>query len=586
MGPPKLESETSKESLRDHLLELWTIVSAPQAKTSLGRFAAGILLAVALNAVFQIRLNDWQGSIYDAIGKKDPAIFLHEIVAFLVIVAVLLCLGVAQTWLQEMLKVRLRQAVTYDLLDEWLKPRRAFWLKQIDGIGVNPDQRIQDDVKRLSELSIDLGAGLLQSSVLLAAFLGVLWQLSRLVVFSIHGSAFTIPGYMVWAALAYSVLGSAATLLVGQPLVRAHAELRAKEADFRFALVRVSESADEIALLRGEARERSLLNGPIATLLATQRHIANRLAGLNWVTGTYGWLAILAPLLLAAPGYFGGSLSLGGLMMVVGAFYQVQAALRWFVDKFPAIAEWRALLARIGLYREALEGLASSDGGASAIAYEAGASSISIENLCVSRNGDVQLKGLNLKVAPGERVLIEATPKSGKSTVHKALAGLWRKGSGVIRMPAAGGTLFSTQPPYLPMGSLRSALTYPASPEAFSDGDIRSVLDRVGLGRFAPSLDAGKRWDRELSLEDRRRLALGRMLLHRPEWVIQDESIYEFEEESRKLAFSILASELAHTAVLSIGRRHLEGTFYQRVLPLAPLSRSPSLPVCSVETKA
>jgi len=548
---------------------LWQIILDPHAKRELTRFAGAITVVIALNVIAQIRLNNWQGSIYDAIGQKDLSIFLREVVVFLVIVSALLILNVAQTWLHELLKVRLRQAVTYDLLHEWLMPGRAYQLKlvyqlKLDGdISANPDQRIEEDAKRLSELSVDLTVGLVQSLLLFLAFIGVLWQLSDQVVFSIHGRQVIIPGYMVWAAIAYSALGSSFTWLVGRPLIEAHSELRAKEAVFRFDLVRVSESADEIALLGGEATEKDYLHSPIESLLSTMRHIANRLAGLTWVTGSYGWLAILAPLLLAAPGYFGGTLTLGGLMMVVGGFYQVQTALRWFVDRFPAIAEWRAMLGRVISYRTALEALPAKEG---KIRYETGAPAISVENLKVSWNGDLPLKVPNFKMEPGERVLIEATPKSGKSTFHKALAGLWNRGSGTIRMPARESIIFLPQPPYLPMGTLRSALAYPDKADRFSDADVKSALERVGLSRYLPELDKEERWDKVLTLEERRRLVIGRVLLHKPKWVVQDESIYELDEESRKAALSIFDLELKQTAVLSIGRRHLEGTFYKRVL--------------------
>jgi len=569
------------ESTSTQLRMLWQIILDPHAKRELTRFAGAITVVIALNAAAQIRLNNWQGSIYDAIGQREVPVFLREVGVFLVIVSVLLCLNVAQTWLHERLKVRLRQAFTYDLVGEWLKPRRAYQLKLKGDISVNPDQRIQDDAKRLSELSVDLGVGLVQSLLLLLAFIGVLWQLSDQVVFSIHGRQVIIPGYMVWAAIAYSALGSSLTWLVGRPLIEAHSELRAREADFRFALVRVSESADEIALLGGEAEEKAYLHSPIDSLLSTMRHIANRLAGLTWVTGGYGWLAILAPLLLAAPGYFGGTLTLGGLMMVVGGFYQVQTALRWFVDRFPAIAEWRAMLGRVISYRTALEALPKIPGeigyetGARAevrpekpgeIRYEAGAPAISVENLNVAWNGYLPLRVPNFKMEPGERVLIEATPKSGKSTFHKALAGLWNRGSGTIRMPARESIIFMPQPPYLPMGTLRAALAYPDKADRFSDTDVKSALERVGLSRYLPELDKEERWDKELTLEERRRLVIGRVLLHKPKWVVQDESIYELDEESRRAALSIFRDELKDTAVLSIGRRHPEGEFYQRVL--------------------
>jgi putative ATP-binding cassette transporter len=571
MAPPtpRPEPPNESESIFAQFGELWSIILDPHAKFALMMFGGAISFVIALSAAAQIQLNNWQGSIYDAIGKKDLSVFVHEIGVFLVIVSILLCLGVLQTWLHERLKVRLRKAVTYDLLHEWLAPGRVFRLKQSgEDISANPDQRIQDDARRLSELSVDLAVGLVQSSFLLIAFVGVLWQLSGQVKFPIGGSEVAIPGYMVWASIIYAALGSAITWLVGRPLINAHKDLRAKEAKFRFALVRVSESADEIALLGGETQERHYLKGPAEELLATMRHIANRLAGLTWVTGGYGWLAIIAPLLLAAPGYFGGSLTLGGLMMVVGGFYQVQTALRWYVDKFPVIAEWRAMLNRIISYRSALEKLSAPDPGTAKIRYVPGEPVIATEDLKVSWDGIPSLKVADILIGPYEHVLIEATPKSGKSTLHKVLAGLWSKGSGTVRVPSHEQMFFLPQPPYLPMGSLQNALSYPDQADRFSEEDAKAALERVGLGHLAPSLDKVERWDKELSLEERRRVMLGRMLLHRPRWVVQDESIYELDEETRKTALSIFDKELQDTTVLSIGRHYPHDTFYHRIMNL------------------
>ncbi len=568
----------SENTILVQFRELWRIILDPHAKRDLTRLGTAISLVIALNAIAQIRLNNWSGAIYNAIDHKDFPLFIYQAEVFVVIVSALLCLGVAQTWLHELLKVRLRKAVTFDLLAEWLAPRRVFQLKQSGDISANPDQRIQDDARRLSELSVDLAVGLIQSSFLLIAFIGVLWELSAQVKFVSGGREFAIPGYMVWASLAYSVLGSTITWLVGRPLIKAHSDLRSKEARFRFALVRTSESADEIALFRGERQERRFLKGTAEDLLATMRHIANRLAGLTWVTGGYGWFAIIAPLLLAAPGYFHGSLTLGDLMMIVGGFNQVQTALRWYVDKFPVIAEWRAMLSRISAYRRALQRLPLQGAKPTKIHYEAGGQSISIEDLGISWNGDPPMRVPDFKIEPHERVLIEALPKSGKSTIHKTLAGLWTYGSGTVRVPPQDQILFLPQPPYLPMGSLMSALSYPDPLDRFGKEDAKAALERVGLGRWADSLYLVKRWDKELGLEERRRVILGRMLLHRPQWVVQDESIYELDEETRKTALSILDGELKQTAVLSIGRRYPNDTFYKRVLSLETGRTRPGKP--------
>ncbi len=570
MPPNKLAPGIADETLLGQMRFFWKMLDGPKSKHSVTKFFVLIAFVIGANAVTQVQLNNWQGSIYDAIGQRDLSVFLHEIGVFLTIVSILLCLGVLQTWLHERLKVRLRQAATFELLDEWLQPARAFLLPLTGEISINPDQRIQEDTRRLSELSVDLAVGLVQSTLMLLAFVGVLWQLSAQVLFIIQGKTVSIPGYMVWAAIAYAVVGSFITWLVGRPLINAHTQLRAAEAAFRFDLVQLNEFAENIALCRGEAIERETLNGPVDAVLTIMRRIANRLATLTWVTGGYGWLAILAPLLLAAPGYFGGTLSLGGLMMVVGAFYQVQTALRWYVDRFPALAEWRAMLTRVIDYGSALERVQYLDGVAGHIDYKSSPSDeLIMENLCVlAPNGRVSLGERFVAIAPGERVLIVAPPKSGKTTFIKALARLWVWGSGTIRLPEGKRMMFVPQSPYHPAGALKAALTYPDPAARYTDAEALRVLERVNLGRLGPQLGLKKRWDKELTLDEQWRLVLGRVLLQSPDWVIYDEFIAELDEENRKIALSIFSSELAKTAVVSVGRQAPGHAFYQRTLNL------------------
>ena len=571
MPPFKHAPGIGDESTLHQMRFFWKMVAGPNSKHDITKYFFFISLVIAANSITQVRLNNWWGSIYDAIGKRDVSVFIHEVLVFLIIVSILLCLGVLQTWLHERMKVRLREVATHDLLDEWLKPRRAFLLPLTGEVSLNPDQRIQEDTRRLSELSVDLAVGLVQSTLMLLAFIGVLWQLSAQVIFVVEDKQITIPGYLVWAAIGYALLGSFVTWLVGRPLISAHTQLRAAEATFRFDLVRLNEVVENVALLKGEINERELCNEPVSGVLTIMRRIANRLARLGWVTGAYGWIAILAPLVLASPGYFGGTLSLGGLMMVVVGFNQVQTALRWYVDRFPALAEWRAMLTRVIDYRGALEQVQTLDSAAGRIRYTTNSSgTLTLENLCVfAPNGRIGLSEPSVTIAPGERVLIAAPPKSGKTTFVKALAQLWVWGSGTIGIPQGQRMIFVPQTPYHPIASLKAALVYPDAPEKYSDADALKALERVQLERLAPDLGAKKRWEKELALEEQWRLVFARLLLHRPEWLIYDETIAELDEESRKIAFSIFASELANTAILSVGRRVPgQGFLFHRTLRL------------------
>ncbi len=386
---------------------------------------------------------------------------------------------------------------------------------------------------------------------------------------------------MVWAAVIYALIGSYFTWWVGKPLIQANADLRATEADFRFLLVRANESSEAIAIYRGEDDERRNLTGVADQVFSTMQQIANRLARLHWVTGGYGWLALIAPIVLAAPGYFSGALTLGGLMMVVGAFFQVQQALRWYVDRFPGLAEWRATLFRVMTYRTALTRLDTLGRELGTISYvDHPEGNLSLDGLEVyAPNGRITLSNGPLEVSPGERVLIAGTPHGGKSTLFRAIAGLWVWGSGTIFLPPRDSIMFMPHRPYIPLGTLRQALTYPLPPEQFSDDDVFIAMERIHLDRRFSLLDKSNRWDQELTLDEQQRLAFARALLHKPAWIVQDEAMSEFDDDNRTLAELIFATELVDTAVISIGKKSEKHEFYDRVYDLQASPPGITLPL-------
>ena len=539
-----------------------------------GLLALGIVIVLCANAVGQIRLNAWQGAFFDALEQRNLGTFGVQLVVFGVVVSGLLVLVVAQTWLKEMLQVRLREWLTHDLLDRWLAPRRAYLLAHSGEIGVNPDQRVHEDTRHLIDLSADLAVRLLQASLLLVSFIGVLWVLSAQVVFFVGERSFTVPGYMVWCALAYAIGGSWLAWRVGRPLIPLNATRYAREADLRFSLVRVSESAEGIALYGGEADERRILNGTVDHVLSVMGRLAGGLARLTWVTSGYGWLGLIAPIVVAAPGYFGGGLSFGGLMMVIGAFNQVQQSLRWFIDEFHRIADWRATLLRVMALREALApDDAPVDERERIELVEHPAEHLRFEHLTVALGGARAALGHGrVEIAPGERVLIVSETASDKSSLFRAMAGLWPWGTGAIHLPPRASMMFMPQRPYLPLGSLRVAVSYPAEPGRFDDAAVGAALMRVGLGHLVPALEVEQRWDKELSVEEQQRLAFARLLLHEPRWVMIDDAMGALDDEHRRLMLSIFEHELADAAVISIGRSAANDGFYARVLHFHRLS--------------
>ncbi|MBB4038460.1 putative ATP-binding cassette transporter [Microvirga flocculans] len=530
----------------------------------------GLVVVIAANTFGQIRLNAWNQGFYDAVAQKQVAAFLWQLQVFGLIASSLLVLGVTQTWLHETLKVVLREALTYDLIREWLEPKRVYRLSLAGEIGVNADQRIHEDIRHLTELCADLGVGLLQSSLLLITFVGVLWGLSREMAQTSTSIVTAVPGYMVWCALAYAAVSSWMSWRVGRPLIDLNVERSSQEAGLRFALVRVSESAEAITLFQGEADERRRLESEVGRVIGVARRLANGLARLTWITAGSGWLAIVAPFIVAAPGYFTGSLSFGGLMMTVAAFMQVHQSLRWFVDNFSRLADWRAALLRVMLLRETLTGLDTLVEDAERIAFREGEEAkLVFDKLgVVLFRGKAMLTEPHVEIGPGEHVVITGDPGAGKSALFKALAGLWPWGTGSVLWPPGQAIMFMPRRPYLPPGSLRAILAYPASPDGFAGDAFLAALDRVGLGHLKPDLDREDRWDRMLPLEEQQRLAFARLMLHRPRWIIFDEAISALDEDSRRLILSIFENELAGATVISTSRRPSGDMFYDRVLHL------------------
>lgn len=542
-------------------------------RVRVGWLALILLAVVGANTYGQVRLNAWSGSFYDTLAQRSFWALGNELIAFLIIVGGLLALVVSQTWLQEMIKLRLREWLTHDLLDRWMAPRRAYLISHAGELGVNPDQRMEEDARALADLTASFAFGLLQSTLLLFTFVGVLWVLSSQVVFSIDTRSFTVPGYMVWCALLYAAAGSWLTWLVGRPLIRLNAEKCAREADLRFSLVRANESAEVIALQKGERDERAILNGRVDGVVNIGREIANGIARLTWITSGYGWLALVVPVVVAAPGYFGGAMSLGGLMMVVGAFNQVQQSLRWFVDNFAAIATWRATLLRVMAFRDGLDRVAGEapdgEGGSAGITVEAhpeGKLAFKALSLAL-RDGRAEFDAPVVEIARGERVLIASRPCADKAALLRAIAGLWTTGEGTIQVPPARHVMFVPARPYIPLTTLRAAVTYPDDAAVFDNSSVHAALARAGLEHLVPRIAELQRWDKILSPDEQHSLALARLLLHAPHWVFLEDTS-SLGREHQQLLRGIFDDELAHAAVIGCAISPDLAGFYQRTLRL------------------
>jgi len=350
-APSKAGTKHLVHQLREFLVALWL----SPGRRSLALLIIGTVFVICATPAAQVGLNAWNRPFYEAIAARNFPAFLDQLLVFAAVASGLLVLNVAQAWLREMIKLKSREWLTRDLFAEWLKPGESTRLAGAGEVGINPDQRIHEDARRLSELSADLGIGLLQASLLLLSFLGVLWGISGALDIWICGISLTIPGYMVWCALLYAASGSWLTWRVGRPLVGMNSRRYQRESDFRFALFQANQQMHDIASLHDEEGEKRRLGLDFEKVLVAVREIVDANARLTWITAGYGWISIVAPIVIASPAYFSGRLSFGELMVVVGGFYQVNQSLRWFVDNFALLAEWRAALSRVIKFREVLQ---------------------------------------------------------------------------------------------------------------------------------------------------------------------------------------------------------------------------------------
>jgi putative ATP-binding cassette transporter len=556
----------TKDNLFTEVTRLVGAFWRSRERNQLLMLATGLVAVVAATAYLQIRLNAWNQPFYDALTHKNIPAFIKQLGVFAELAAVLLVVNVCQVWLNQTSRVVLRQGLVHDLLNEWLKPLRAFRLSNAGAIGQNPDQRLHADAQHLTELMTDLGIGLLQSTLLLLSFIGVLWMRSQHMFLPLPGHRLYVPGYMVWCALFYAGTASFLSWLIGHPLVALDAERYAREADLRFALVRANEEVEGITIYGGEVDEKRHLNRVFDSVLEVSRRIVTATTRLTWITSGYGWFTIVAPILVAAPTYLTGEMSFGELMLVVGAFNQVQTSLRWFVDNFSSIADWRATLLRVASFRGAVMTMDNLGESASHIDLKEGESpAVRLDELQVAAPaGAIQLSERHIDLHPHERVLISSERGAARTLLFRAMIGLWPWGKGRITRPARAAMMFLPGRAYVPPGSLRAALCYPCTTDEFDDAASARALTAVGLERLQPLLDRNERWDQRLNDDEKQCLAIARVILQRPQWVVLDGALELLDGASRQRVKALFSGELANIGLINIATHGQPEEFFTR----------------------
>ncbi|MBV8776316.1 MAG: ABC transporter ATP-binding protein/permease [Alphaproteobacteria bacterium] len=554
-------------------------LAAPYFRSDERWFARLLLVGVFVLTLLQIgiavRINVWNKDFFNALDKRDWGVFLGQMRTFALLLIAAMSIAVYQAYVKQLLQLRWRRWLTTQLVDRWLTEKRYYHLNFIAGGVDNPDQRISENAKHAIDQTVEFSLGLLNSVLTLISFTGILWALSGTLNLTISGIPIAIPGYMVFAAILYAGLGSGLTYLVGRPIVGANIRTNAAEADYRFALVRVRENSEAIALINGESDENKGLGNYFGEVLGSSMGLMRSQRRLMWLTSFYASVGWVYPTLVASPRFFSGAITLGVLMQITAAFGQVQTALNWFVDNFPKLAEWRSHAERVLEFDEALElmGEAQGEGGEVTTILlsdgDSGDEVLRFRELAITHiDGNVVIGDANTEIARGEKVLIVGPSGSGKSTLFRAIAGLWPWGAGKIILPDRSKMMFMPQRPYLPLGTVRQVLCYPSSVRRFPIADIKAALRRCGLDMLIDRINEHERWDRVLSGGEQQRLAFGRLLLHKPDWVFMDEATSALDEESQKAMMSLFSHELSGATLISIAHRPGLDAFHDRTLTL------------------
>lgn len=525
------------------------------------------IIAVELALVYLFVLtNQWNAIFYNSLEDRDWDGFLFALALYMGLTAAMIVLVVAQYFFGQSLVIRWRQWMTRRYLDRWLAEGRLYRVQFVGKDVDNIQFRIANDVFLFVQLTLELGTGLLSSIVTLASFVLILWGLSEQAPLIAHGGPIVIPGYLVWTALAYASIGTLLAHLIGRPLIPLDFNQQRRESDFRFAIARVADHAEPIAIMGGETAERTSLNGLFATLVTNWKNIIFRQSWLTAFHTTYGQISLVFPVLVASPSYFAGVVSLGTLMQAVSAFQRVEGAFAYFIGAYSKLAEWKALIDRLTQFEAALDALeANSRGIAVSVTEDGGVKSS--ELVLNHPSGTLLASVPPLSLRPGEHLLVTGPSGGGKSSLFRALRGLWPFGRGTVEMPKD--VMAIPQRPYFPLGTLKAAIAYPLADSGFSDEQVGAVMAVVGLDHLINRLHESADWRAELSGGEQQRAALAGALLRPPRVLLLDEPVSALDEAAASELFARLVEHLPTTTIISIGRRSVIGPWHNQCIELS-----------------
>jgi vitamin B12/bleomycin/antimicrobial peptide transport system ATP-binding/permease protein len=531
-----------------------------------------VIVALTLGAVFlNVRLNDWNRRFFEMLQNKDTPSFFPLILEFSGLAAIYIVIAVYRLYLRQMLQMRWRVWLTSHMIGRWLDDKVYYQLELEDRRTDNPDQRIAEDLNLFTADTLGIALGLLSSFVTLVSFITVLWTISGSVTVPL-GEGITVPGYMVWVSIAYAVVGSMLTHFIARRLIPLNFEQQRREADFRYGLVRVRENAEGVALYGGEGPEGTELLGRVDRIRANWWRIMDYTKRLTFYVSGYSQIAIIFPYLVAAPRYLAGEISLGVLTQTSGAFAQVEGTLSWFINNYDALAGWKATVDRLLTFDEAVDRHSTETQSTHGVeVIRDGAGSVRAEHLQLRLpTGRLVLDNANFEIRPGDRLLVRGPTGVGKSTLFRAIAGIWPFGDGRIVRTDDAHVLFLPQRPYLPLMTLRAAVSYPSPSGTFTDEDIVAALSAVNLDAFADRLDLTQNWSLQMSGGEQQRLALARALLRKPAWLFLDEATSAIDTASEDQLYQTLLRLLPDTTIVSIAHRENLAAFHNRQFMFHP----------------
>ncbi len=523
-----------------------------------------ILALVFGNVYIQVLLNNWRNAFYTALQEYNAPEIMTQLGIFTALAFTYIIIAVYSFYITQLLSLKWRRWMTHHYIDNWVEGKKYYYLQMFYKHTDNPDQRISEDIKLFIDYFLKFTVGLTNNLLLFISFVAILWGLSGPLQFSLGGIAITIPRYIVWVAIFYSILGTYVTHKLGYKLVGFRYVQQKYEANFRFSLIRLREHAQSVAFYGGEKEESLLLRDRFQSLLENFYRIIKKEKQLVWLNSSYSQLAIIFPIVVSIPQYLGRTLNLGGLMQTAAAFRQVQDSLSYFVDLYTSFAEWRAVVNRLTEFNDHLFLCETTETEATLNLregewFEADHLSLTLPS------GEVLVENLSLRILPGHHLLIQGPNGAGKSTLLKAFAGLWPYVKGSLIIPKREDILFIPQQAYMPIQTLRHVLSYPKQVTA-SDEELQLLLNTVGLSHLKTKLDHEADWSQFLSLGEQQRLAFARILWQKPKWLILDEATSAMDEETEQRLMQEIKKALPHTTLISIGHRHTLEAYHSSIL--------------------